>query len=385
MKRCHFVFLLFFIVFGCIGKTDNHSFQRVTPKDFDSVLSDQIQYAQGFTLKHLDRATYIEVRDPWNKGKILARYLLSGNTVKEAILPQTDFVIVTPVNKVAALSSVYLGMFNLLQSEKKIVACSNAKLICDSILYSRFRNGDLIDLGESNEMNAEAVIGVAPDLVMKYIYGSREAAEEKVIAAGIPIAYNMEFMEPHPLGRAEWIKFVAAFIGKEQLADSIFNQIRVNYLALSQKAGKVSKRPSVLDGSSYKGVWYAAGGGSYPARLYADAGASYYWSADSSRGSVPLSFEVILDKQANADFWIGPSTGSRRELLGIESRYKLLKPFQTGNVFDFGKRKNENGGLEYFESGVVRPDILLSDLLWVFHPELVDSDYQPVYIERMKE
>jgi iron complex transport system substrate-binding protein len=304
---------------------------------------------------------------------------------KKNFAGRVDFIIKSEPERIATLSSASLGMIELLEEENRVVACSNSRLIYDSVLYHKYRRGQLTDLGESMEMSAETVIGASPDLVIKYIYGGREIADEKVIAAGIPIAYNMEFMESHPLGRAEWIKFVAAFLCKESRADSMFRRIRDEYVYQSNRARKVLKRPTVLDGSSYKGVWYAAGGKSYPASLYADAGASYFWESDSNRGSIPLSFEVVLDKQADADFWIGPSTGNKRELLSIESRYALFKSFRNGNVYDFGKRINPNGGLDYFESGVVRPDILLKDLLWVFHHELLDSTFQPVYIERIKD
>jgi len=275
-------------------------------------------------------------------------------------------------------------MFKLLGESDRISASSDPKLIYDSVLYHRYLNGTLTDLGDGMQMNAELIIGHNPDLVMKYIYGVHDPADDKIKAAGIPIAYNLEFMETHPLGRAEWIKFVAAFCGVSDRADSLFSVIEKNYLALAKKAAKVKQRPEILDGSSYKGVWYAAGGRSYPAKLYKDAGAAYYWENDSSRGSIPLSLETILEKQGNADFWFGPSSENRGELLGIESRYALLKSFKEENVYQFGKRINPNGGLDYYESGVAHPDILLKDIISVLHPDLVEPDYETVYLEKVK-
>jgi iron complex transport system substrate-binding protein len=275
-------------------------------------------------------------------------------------------------------------MINLIGEGRKIAASSDAGLIYDSVLYNRFLDGSLEDLGSTHLINAEMVINHSPDIVMKYIYGSKELVDEKIIEAGYPIAYNLEFMEDHPLGRAEWIKFVAAFFDREDLADSMFNSIENEYNRLVQLCAGQKFKPTVLDGSGYKGVWYAAGGKSYSARMYADAGASYYWQTDSSKGSIPISFEVIIDKQAEADYWIGPSTGNRGELLSIDSRYTQIKAFREGNVFFFGKRVNPNGGMDYFESGVVRPDLVLKDLIRVFHPDLLDSNYDPVYLQRMK-
>jgi iron complex transport system substrate-binding protein len=275
-------------------------------------------------------------------------------------------------------------MINLIGEGNIISASSDAGLIYDSVLYNRFLNESIVDLGNTHMINAEMVINHSPDLVVKYIYGSKELVDVKIIEAGYPIAFNLEFMEDHPLGRAEWIKFITAFFDKEDFADSIFNSIEKEYLRLVKLCDGQEIKPTVLDGSGYKGVWYAAGGESYSARMYADAGASYYWQTDSSKGSIPISFEIIIDKQAESDYWIGPSTGNRDELLSIDSRYTQLKAFREGNVFFFGKRVNPNGGMDYFESGVVRPDIVLKDLIWVFHPELLDSNYDPVYLQKMK-
>jgi iron complex transport system substrate-binding protein len=377
-----FFLILLTILPGCTNnKKDNSG------KGKKSVIASKnvVRYAQGFSLDRFADYTSITVFNPWKQGDTLATYVLIRNRKNISKIPKSgNFRISIPVKKVASLSSTFLGMFSLLGETDKISGCTDPNLINDSLLYHRFLNGTLINLGESVQPNTEAIVNHNPDLLMKYIYGVKDPFDEKIISAGIPIAYNLEFMETHPLGRSEWIKFVAAFLDDDAKADSIFDSIEQSYLYLSKLATNRGSRPTVLDGSSYKGVWYAAGGKSFPAKLYADAGACYYWQNDSNRGSVPRSFEQIIDKQANCDYWIGPSTGSKEELLSIESRFQLLKPFRTGKVYHFGKRVNPNGGLDYYESGVIHPDILLKDLIYVFHPELLPPDYEPVYLQKVK-
>jgi iron complex transport system substrate-binding protein len=347
-------------------------------------VKNRVRYALGFSLERNSDFTFITVYNPWKHGDTLATYFLIKNKSKISHPAKSDFIIEVPVHRVASLSSTFLGMFNLLGESDRISACTDPQLIVDSLLYNRYLDGNLFDLGGAMQTNAEAIVGHFPDLLMKYIYGGGDLIDQKIIEAGIPIAYNLEYMETNPLGRAEWLKFVAAFVCKEEIGDSLFESMEKSYIELSKLAVNSKTKPTVLDGSSYQGVWHAAGGRSYPAKLYADAGADYYWKNDSSRGNIPLSFEVVLDKQANSDYWIGPSIGSKDELLGIENRYSLLKPFRTGNVFHFEKRINPHGGLDYYESGVVHPDVLLKDLIWVFHSELLDRAYKPIYLERVK-
>lgn len=374
---------LFLLITLSIACSKNN--RQVSSNDYQKSVfySEQvIKYANGFDIHSYKDHKIIIVFDPWNPPDTLATYCIYSN--KHVNVPKADFQIKVPLNRVACLSSTSVAMMNLIREGNKITACSDAKLIYDSALFSRYLQGMIVDLGNTQLVNAEMLINHAPDIIMKYIYGSRELADEKMIEANLPIAFNLEFMESHPLGRAEWIKFVAAFFDKDEMADSIFGSIAKEYLRLTKLCSELKTKPTVLDGSSYKGVWYAAGGQSYSAKLYEDAGADYYWKTDSSRGSIPVSYEIIYDKQANADFWFGPSSGKRDELLNIDSRYTKLKSFRNGNVFFFGKRVNPNGGLDYFESGVARPDKVLKDLIWVFHPELLDSNFEPFYIEIVK-
>ena len=377
------LFLFAFVVLSCTSNKDPRLKLASTSQAPNVISNTELRYAKGFTMEDVNGGMYVTVKNPWIPGDTLATYFLKDNKSAEEQY-KCDFTLTVPVENVAVLSSTFLGMFLLLGEENRIGSATDARLIYDSVLYQRYMDGSLTDLGEFIHLNVEAVIAKSPGMVMKYIYGTTDETDHMIREVGIPIAYNLEYMEPHPLGRAEWIKFVAAFTGKLSEADSIFRVIENNYLQLASKAEAEISKPTVLDGSGYKGIWYAAGGKSYPARLYHDAGADYFWKNDTSSGSIPVSFEVIIEKQTNTDFWIGPSSGSRDELLKIESRYALLKAFREGNVFYFGKRVNPNGGYDYYESGVVRPDILLSDLVSIFHPALLDADYETVYLEKIK-
>jgi iron complex transport system substrate-binding protein len=379
MKKLLSIIVFCLITLACRQPT----YQYAENVKFSDIPKSVLSYAEVFSIQNTEFYTYLTVFNPWNKDT-LSTYLLLKDSVFKNPLPAADFKINLPVEKIACLSSTGIGMLNQLKSGHLISAATDAELIYDSSLFDRFLQGHLENLGKVTNLNTELVIEHNPDLIIKYIYGGKELADSRLRDAGIPIVYHLEFMEPHPLGRAEWIKFLAVFVDQSALADSIFSQIEKTYTYYSSLAKNEEQKPTVLDGSSYKGTWYAAGGLSFPARLYADAGADYYWKNNNQTGSITLSFESIIEKQIDADYWIGASSGSKDELLSIESRYALLKPFKSGNVFYYGKRINPNGGLDYYESGVMRPDILLMDLLWIFHPHLLDINYDPVYLQQIK-
>jgi len=69
---------------------------------------------------------------------------------------------------------------------------------------------------------------------------------------------------------------------------------------------------------------------------------------------------------------------SIKAILEDEPRYAGLAAVKSGNVWNYDKRVNENGGNDYWETGVANPDILLADLARIFHPELM-ADHELVF------
>jgi iron complex transport system substrate-binding protein len=343
----------------------------------------EVLYAKGFSMSDSAGNTYIEVYNPWSGYNILQRYIFTENPgLKKNNEGVT--VIQIPVEKAAYLSSTFLGMVALTKSFTTVGACSNANWIYDSTLYSMYLDGKITDLGNDMTVNPEALVSKHPDIVMKYIYKSEDPVDKIISGAGIPIIYNIEFMEQHPLGRAEWIKLVGAMTGKKRLADSIFNQIVENYNHFVSLTSNIKTKPKVLHGSNYKGTWYVAGGKSYIAQLLNDAGADYYWFSDSTAGSIPVSFENVILNQRDAEVWIGANAHSLEEIVKIEPRCEIFEAFRKKNVYHYNKRLNPNGGIDYYESGVVRPDLLLRDFLLILHPSLFNESEETTYWKKLE-
>jgi iron complex transport system substrate-binding protein len=187
-------------------------------------------------------------------------------------------------------------------------------------------------------------------------------------------------MESDMLARAEWIKFVAAFYAKEQVADSIFRGIESRYNDVKKLAASQPKQ-TVLFNMNYKGTWYLPGANSYAAGLVRDAGAVYNIEGN-DRGSKPVNFEQVLDSHANDNVWLNVEARTLNELGKADERYKLFKAFKTGEVYNYDKRLNAAGGNDYWESGTVHPDVLLKDEVKILHPNLLHG-YEMVYWRKL--
>jgi len=142
-------------------------------------------------------------------------------------------------------------------------------------MRKRVDAGKVTDVGIDKGMNLEVLFSLKPQLVMSYTMSSDLGQLRKIKELGIPTVINAEYLEEHPLGRAEWIKFMALFFGKEREADSIFNVIEHEYLTTQKLTTSTNSRPTVLSGIVYGDTWFMPGGKNYAAKLLTDAGTQY--------------------------------------------------------------------------------------------------------------
>lgn len=346
----------------------------------------QIRYAKGFEIKLLQKGLKeLIVSDPWNKGKVFQKYYLKNRGEKlETEVPADGLLVEVPVRSIAALSSTQIGILNFLHVQDRIVAVSLHDRIYNEELNEKAQNGSIQAVGHSESLNFEKIIELNPELVMVAGFMKITDRETKLMNAGLPVAYNIEWMETSPLARAEWAKFIAAFFNKEAEAETHFNELEKRYNDLKSLVKDVEGKPSILSGYNFKGVWYMPGGQSYLAQFLRDGKADYCWFSDSTSGSIPLSFEVVFDKQRDADIWFGPGQcRTMEEMKKLDERYSLFESYKKGNVFCYTKRMKDNGANDWYESGVMQPDVVFKDIIKILHPELLPN-YELYYYQQLK-
>ena len=281
-------------------------------------------------------------------------------------------------------STSHLPFFELLAATDKVIGFPHTNYISSKAFNQLVDEGRITDLGPDGTMNMELLIGLGPDALIAFDMGGESKTLEKVKELNIPVFYNSDFLEETPLGRAEWIKFFGALIGKEEMADSIFSKIEMQYRLLTQMVEKIDPRPTILNGVVYGDTWYLPGGANWAATFYRDAGGHYLWEHDTTSGWLELSFEAVFAKANDADFWIGTSTlNNKNELAAQDARYKDFAPFQKDQIYSYNKIIGPNGGYDFFESGYARPDLVLSDLIKILHPELL-TEYETVYFQKLE-
>jgi iron complex transport system substrate-binding protein len=250
-------------------------------------------------------------------------------------------------------------------------------------LNSRIKANKVQNLGLSADINKESLLKLMPEAFVEPAFQNHKLSNEIIKQSGILIIYNLDWLEDHPLGRAEWIKFFAAFTNQSQKADSIFSEVEARYLKLANQALKYENKPDAIIGTNYKGVWYMPSGNSFKAQLLNDAGVNYHWKNTEKSGSLALNFENVLKEQNDAEFWIDIPFNTKKQLLSVDQSYELFNAFESGNLFNNLKRSKSSGANEYWEYAFVRPDILLNDLVQIFHSDSIDSE-NLVFYQRLE-
>lgn len=342
-----------------------------------------IRYAKGFTVSRVGSSKLIEVTYPYKGATSGYKYLL---VKKGTAVPKHDDnvkVIMTPIQRIVCTSTTHIPLLDYLNISDKLVGFPTTDYISSEKTWKLIDEGKVEELGAEKGMNIEKLAVLKPEAVMSYTMTAELGQLKKVQELGIPVLLNAEYLEEHPLGRAEWIKFMALFFDKEKEADIVFTMIEKNYLETKKLAEQTPKRPTVLSGVIYGDAWFMPGGQNYAAKLISDAGADYLWKTDSTKGFLQLSFESVYEKAYAADLWIGvASFETLEEIKNTDQRYTKFNPWQIKQVYTYNARKGAKGGSEFLELGYLRPDIILKDLVKIAHPQLL-PDYQLYFHKRL--
>ncbi|WP_333819048.1 ABC transporter substrate-binding protein [Ohtaekwangia sp.] len=332
-----------------------------------------LDYAMGFKVYYqANNIKMVEVPQPFQGASSGYKYLL---VPKDQEIPPHDAdvkVIRTPLSSIACTSTTHIPLLDYIQETDKLTGFSTTDFISSEKMRARVDAGKVTELGIDKGINLERLAVLKPDMLMGYALSSDYGQFKKIEELGVPVVINAEYLEKHPLGRAEWIKFMAVFFNREKAADSVFQIIKNNYLATQALAAQTTTRPSVVCGVVYGDAWFLPGGQNYAARILDDAGIHYLWTNDASNGYLELSFEAVYEKANQADLWIGTGPYSTlAEIRAADERYTRFKAFQQKQIYTSDARKGAKGGSEYMELGYLRPDIILNDLVKIAHPELL--------------
>lgn len=284
-----------------------------------------------------------------------------------------------PCEKIICLSSTQLAYFFELEDIDNIVGINSSRYLSNKEMNRKIESGEVKRVGKEGNFNMETIAALDPDVI--FVSPFKTGGYDALRNMDIPLVPMAAFSEKTPLGRAEWIKMMALFVGKEQKADSLVQHMEDRYLSLKKKASEVEDQPSVFSGKMRSGSWYVPGGDSFYAHFFRDAGAEYVIK-DDEEGAYPTGFETIYEKAANADYWrvVHPEKRgiSLEEFLEQDTRYADFKAAREDGILLCNIREKP-----YYEKAPVKPHVILADYIYHFHPSLL-PDHEPYFYEKLK-
>ena len=340
--------------------------------------------AEGMSIKEFDNFKLVTVTNTFPEATESYSYVLNkkGFQIPDSLAKYISIEI--PIQKIIVTSTTHIPSLEILEVENTLKAFPNTNYISSEKTRALINSGSIREIGNNQSLNTEVILDIQPDVIVGFSVDGDMKTYKNLERNGQKIILNSDWTEKTPLGKAEWIKFFGALYDKSEQADAIFNKIKTDYLEAVKLAKNSSKSPTIMAGSIYEDQWFLPQGDSWAAYFLKEANGDYLWKDSKGTGSLSLSFESVLDKAKDADYWIGPGQfTSIEQILASNPNYKHFKSVQGKNVYSFSSKKGETGGVIYYELAPNRPDLVVKDLIKILHPELL-PDYQLYFFEKLK-
>ncbi len=372
MKNVFFIPVLIFLV-GCAHtreSIDDYSQEIYLP-----------QYASGFKIfgRSGSENTLIEVYNPWQGADSVVTRLLID---RDGVDVSSDFdgqVIKGDARRIVTLSSTHIAMLDAVGGASGVVGVSGLDYVMNPDIQAR--RDEVFDIGYEGNINTELLTALDPDIVLLYGVTGASSVEGKLKELGIPFMYVGDYVEDSPLGKAEWLVALSEVIGLRAYGEKVFAGIPQRYNALkNQVAEMVLDAPSVMLNTPYGDSWFMPPNESYMVRLIKDAGGDYIYKNNTGNSSLPIDLEEAYQLTSQADMWLNVGMiNNLDDLKNICPKFTDTRCFKNGYVYNNNFRTNAAGGNDFFESAIVHPDVVLCDLINIFHPGLLPDSSLTYY------
>lgn len=288
-----------------------------------------------------------------------------------------------PFKKVILLNASLVGYFTQLGLENTLIGISSPEYVYSDKIHQLISESKIQNIGNEQKYDVEKIIALKPDVIFTNYISTFDNTYDLLKKNGIEVIFLDEYLEQNPLEKSKYLLVFGKLFDEEKLAETQFNEISKNYQSLQKLAKTGKTQPVVLANEMYGNQWFLPGGKSNLAQLISDANAKYINANVAESKAIPMSFEEVYAKSQEANFWVNAGNHNKKsDLLRFNPAYAKMNVFQNGKIYTItGKEKDKSN--DYFESGVVRTDLILKDFIKIFHPDLL-PDYHLTYLKELK-
>ena len=336
-------------------------------------------HASGFDIRgtHEDASTLVTIRNPWQGAGNIEQHLLILRDGAKAPAGFDGQAVKAPVHHVVCMSSTQVAMFDAIGQIRRVAGVSGIDYISNPHVQAHRLCGEVRDVGYDTNLNFELLAAMHPDLVLMYgVTGENTIVTGKLRELGIPYIYIGDYVEESPLGKAEWLVVAAELCDLREAGVDTLRRIARAYEALKKLPAPTAERPKVMLNTPYRDTWFLPSTSSYMIRLIEDAGGTYVYQKNNSDTSVAVDLEEAYLLANEADFWlnVGPCN-TMAELTAQTPKFSGIPAVLNRRVYNNNRRQTPSGGSDFWESGVVRPDVVLRDLRAIFSGDDTSTFY----------
>ncbi|KAI9178779.1 hypothetical protein H9P43_005441 [Blastocladiella emersonii ATCC 22665] len=290
---------------------------------------------------------------------------------KDALPTNVNATFEIPVKSVGAFDTTSVPYLELLGKRAAIAAASNPEYVSSACFQKLVAAGTIKKVDEKNQASATST--VAPlDAIFSGIGATPGLADGKWVtqsASSDPGAFN----------RAEWLEYFAQWFGLEGDAQKTTTEILARYTAAKEAAKKAAvasplkvawvsySAPASFNGN--KASW-SISAAAYKKDLVTDAGATMVTPSVSTFSDVAEFRKQLteVDVVINESFKFNETLSGFAQAFGVDDNFKFMKNKQ---VYGLDKRVNPSFLLDWFESALVFPNVVLLDLMSIVNPNAV--------------
>lgn len=290
-----------------------------------------------------------------------------------------------PIKSVMVETSAAITFLNELGGLDLIKGVSDADFIYNPKIAEKITNKSILKVGNSNELFTEIILKNKPQLIIASSNPVLAKFHQQLEQNGIKILYLDEYKEQNPLGQVEYLKVFGKLFGKDQEAEKRVEMIKNNYDSIKNIIQtKAQGNVSTIVNTMYGDIWYVPTKDLLQGKLIDDAKGNYIFKNKTGENSLSLTFEEVYTKGKFSTHWINvTNVNSLAEMKASYPNYAWFDAFNKGNVYAYNKRMNAKGSNDYFEQGILRPDIILNDLGKIFYPNLFPT-YDLYFYQQLK-
>lgn len=396
MKKIYYYVLFCLLILSCQADRTRQevSGDYNSDEDYFSQKAD-IQYAENFSVTYHNNYKVVKARvgygaaaqdadsASWSRAFTDVMVLVQRGTPAPPLTGELEgaHVIEVPVNTIAGNADDAPTRFIALEVTDKLVGLGHEG-VYDSALRARFEAKELKAVGPSwhTGPNLEMLVALKPDVTLLTAASLTQAeGVERTRQLGLKAAPEFSWSEKTYLGQLEWIKYDALFLNEEAKANAFFEGIRSRCEALGKLVANRTDKPGALWGMHSKsGNWTVRSNGGI-AQLMKIAGAINPFEdndaaitetkANGLSEGITIPDERVLQKGGDVDFIF--SFQSTTENWPPERYMRVFPAYTKDQIYHHFKRFKDYGASDWYQTAPMRPDLLLSDLIKLFYPDLL--------------